>query len=152
MLKVHFRFIFKKSLLHLVINTYHLIISERSVTISQIIASEILSELVNSMRFHKMSWILINIFTKTWTCVSAPLSAFFSPVNYPFLRLIWYRLQGYAVYNPWFSCSYNSPLHFSAESHKCFPRVDAIMNLKSFGVLFDNKLAIMRFYFFVLYC
>ena len=44
-----------------------------------------------------MSWILINIFTKTCTCVYAPLSSFFSPVNYPLLKLIWYRLQGYTI-------------------------------------------------------
>lgn len=91
-----------------------------------------------------MSWILMNIFTKNVACVSAPLSDFFSPVTYPLLRLIWHRLQGHAVYNPWLSCSLRHCSILTLKATSFFPSVDAIVNLKSFGVLFDDKLAIIR--------
>ena len=75
-----------------------------------------------------------------------------SSVTYPLLRLTKHRLQENIVYSPWFCWRYERLFHFCVGAHRFFPQVDVILNLKSFDVLFDNKLCIIRLYLFLLFC
>ena len=78
-----------------------------------------------------MSRILLNIFSKHCTNMSAPLVPLLSPETYPLRRLMWARF-------------YKGML---STIHNLSQGLMPIMNLKSFVILFDNRLSIISLYF-----
>ena len=80
--------------------------------------------------------------------IIAPLALLLSSATYPRLRLTKHRLQENIFCSPWFCRRYECLLHFCVGGHRFFPRVNVILNVKPFDVLFDNKLSIIGLYLF----
>ena len=80
------------------------------------------------------------------TC--ACLAPFLSPLTQLFPTLVWQRLQGHVTQSLVF-LEAESQLQFGISGRRFFPKVDAIMNLKPFDVMFIIRLHFLSYYVFI---